>query len=183
MMDDAYEKLLALLDRHGAAYRLIDHPPEGQTDKVSALRGHPLGSAAKCLILIVKLGRKITRFFLAVVPGDARVDTSKIRALLGATYVGFAATDVAEQLSGSIAGTVLPFTFHPDLILIADPSLQDHDEIILQRRPARSVNRPPNSRLFRIGKTPPRTNLFRAAFFGDVGVSMTQRLVRSSDRR
>jgi len=63
------------------------------------------------------------------VPGDARVDTNKIRALLGATYVGFAATDVAERLAGSAAGTVLPFAFHPDLTLIADPSLLDHTEI------------------------------------------------------
>ncbi len=129
MMDDAYGNLVAFLDRHGAAYRLIDHPPEGQTDKVSELRGHPVGAAAKCIILIAKLGRKTTRFILAVVPGDARVDTSKIRGLLGATYVGFAATEMAERLAGSVAGTVLPFAFHPDLTLIADPSLQDHDEI------------------------------------------------------
>src|SRR5437764_785912 len=95
-LDDAYSKLLAFLDRHGAAYRLIDHQPEGQTDKVSALRGHPVNAAAKCLILIVKLGKKTTRFVLAVVPGDGRVDTSKVRALLGATYVGFAAAEVAE---------------------------------------------------------------------------------------
>ena len=31
---------------------------------------------------------------------------------------GFAATDVAEQLAGSVAGTVLSFAFHPDLTLI-----------------------------------------------------------------
>jgi Ala-tRNA(Pro) deacylase len=128
-MSDTYEKLVAFLDRHGAAYRLIDHPPEGQSDEVSALRGHPVGAAAKCIILIVKLGRKITRFVLAVVPVDARVDTSKIRALFRATYVGFAATDVAERLAGSVVGTVLPFAFHPDLTLIADPSLQDYAEI------------------------------------------------------
>jgi len=109
----SYARLIALLDGHGAAYRLIDHPPEGQTDKVSALRGHPVAAAAKCIILIVKLGKKTTRFILAVVPGDARVDTAKIRALFGATYVGFAATDAAERLAGSVAGTVLPFALHP----------------------------------------------------------------------
>jgi hypothetical protein len=42
MMDDAYAKLVAFLDRHGAAYRLIDHPPEGQTDKVSIDAGGAL---------------------------------------------------------------------------------------------------------------------------------------------
>src|SRR5262245_32038979 len=39
LMSGTYERLIALLDTHKASYRLIDHPPEGQTDKVSALRG------------------------------------------------------------------------------------------------------------------------------------------------
>jgi Ala-tRNA(Pro) deacylase len=128
-MDVTYTKLIAFLDRHGVTYRLIDHLPEGQTDKVSAFRGHPVAAAAKCIILIAKLGKKTTRFVLAVVPGSARVDTAKVRTLLGATYVGFAATDVAERLAGSMAGTVLPFAFHPDLILIADASLKNHEEV------------------------------------------------------
>src|SRR5262249_8367885 len=125
-----YQKLITLLDDFGASYRLIDHEAEGQTDKVSAMRGHPVAAAAKCIVLIVKLGKKTTRFVLAVVPGDARVDTGKVRALVdGATYVGFAATDVAERLAGCVPGTVLPFAFHPDLTLIADPRIELHAEL------------------------------------------------------
>src|SRR5882757_11012740 len=37
------------------------------------------------------------RFVLAVVPGHARVDTGKVKALFNGTYAGFAATDVAED--------------------------------------------------------------------------------------
>jgi Ala-tRNA(Pro) deacylase len=47
----------------------------------------------------------------------------------GATYAGFAATDVAERLAGSVAGTVLPFAFHQDLMLIADPSITQFEEL------------------------------------------------------
>ena len=127
---DRYQELIALLDGAGANYRTIDHAPEGQTDKVSALRGNDIAAAAKCIILIVKIGKKQTRFVLAVIPGDARVDMAKLRALYpGATYAGFAATDVAERLAGSVAGTVLPFAFHPDLRLIADPGVARHAEI------------------------------------------------------
>jgi Ala-tRNA(Pro) deacylase len=129
-MSDTYEKLIALLDGHKASYRLIDHAPEGQTDKVSALRGHPVAAAAKCIVLIVKIGKKTSRFVLAVVPGDARVDTTKVKSLFsGASYAGFAAADVAERLAGSVAGTVLPFAFHSDLMLIADPSITEHEEL------------------------------------------------------
>ena len=129
-MHETYEELIAFLDANNASYRLIDHAPEGQTDKVSALRGHPVEAAAKCIMLIVKIGKKTSRFVLAVVPGNARVDTGKIKSLFsGATYVGFAATDVAERLAGSVAGTVLPFAFHADLVLIADPSITRHEEL------------------------------------------------------
>ena len=129
MSHATYDSLIELLDANKASYRLIDHEPEGQTDKVSAMRGHPVEAAAKCIVLIVKIGKKSSRFVLAVVPGHARVDTGKVKALFNGTYAGFAATDVAERLAGSVAGTVLPFTFHPDLMLIADPSISDHDEL------------------------------------------------------
>ncbi|MGW0249122.1 YbaK/EbsC family protein [Nocardia goodfellowii] len=85
---DAYERVVADLEAAGANYRLIDHAPEGRTQQVSALRGHDLALAAKCLIVMVKIGKKQTRYVLAVVPGDARVDLQAIRALLGGTYVG-----------------------------------------------------------------------------------------------
>ena len=42
-------------------------------------------------MLIVKIGKKTSRFVLAVIPGNARVE--------------FAATDVAERLAGSVADT------------------------------------------------------------------------------
>jgi Ala-tRNA(Pro) deacylase len=129
-MSDRYQELITLLDAAGASYRAIDHAPEGQTDKVSALRGHDVAAAAKCIILIIKIGKKQTRFVLAVVPGDARVDMAKVRKLYpGATYAGFASTDVAERLAGSVAGTVLPFAFHSDLALIVDPTIERHPEL------------------------------------------------------
>ena len=47
MSHATYDKLIELLDTNKASYRLIDHEPEGQTDKVSAMRGHPVEAAAK----------------------------------------------------------------------------------------------------------------------------------------
>jgi Ala-tRNA(Pro) deacylase len=129
-MHETYDKLIALLDANKASYRLIDHAAEGQTDKVSALRGHPVEAAAKCIVLIVKIGKKTSRFVLAVIPGNTHVDTGKIKSLFSdATYAGFAATDVAERLAGSVVGTILPFTFRPELVLIADPSITQHQEL------------------------------------------------------
>jgi Ala-tRNA(Pro) deacylase len=128
-IEDTYTQLIALLDQHGVCYRLIDHAPEGRTELVSPMRGNALSQAAKCIILMVKIGKKITRYVLAVVPGDAKVDLQALKALMRGTYVAFASTDIAERLAGSVTGTVLPFSFNPELELVVDPSLLENDEI------------------------------------------------------
>lgn len=126
---DVYARLIAELDAAGAQYRLIEHAPEGRTEVVSALRGHALAHAAKCLILLVKMGKKQTLYVLAVLPGDARLDLAAVKALLGASYVAFADTSKAEELAGSPTGTVLPFSYDERLELIADPALLDCYEL------------------------------------------------------
>jgi Ala-tRNA(Pro) deacylase len=126
---DAYTRLLAILDAQAARYRIIEHAPEGRTDVVSAMRGNELSDAAKCIVLMVKIGKKTTRYVLAVVPGNARVDFGRVRALFGATYVSFAATDEAERLAGSVAGTILPFAFDSELELVVDPALLERSEL------------------------------------------------------
>lgn len=127
--EDTYTKLIALLDSHGAHYRLIDHAPEGRTEIVSPMRGNALSQAAKCIVLMVKQGKKVTKYILAVVPGDARVDLNAVKALMQGTYVAFASQDIAERLAGSVAGTVLPFSFSSELELLVDPSLLENDEL------------------------------------------------------
>ncbi|TDC44983.1 YbaK/prolyl-tRNA synthetase associated domain-containing protein [Actinomadura sp. KC345] len=124
-----YERLILDLDAAGARYRLIDHASEGRTDLVSALRGHDVARAAKCLVVMVKIGKKVTRHVLAVVPGDARLDLTAVKALLDGTYAAFAGRDKAEELAGSVSGTVLPFSYHPGLEVVADPALFEVPEL------------------------------------------------------
>jgi Ala-tRNA(Pro) deacylase len=128
-MVDTYTQLIGFLDGHGVPYRLIDHAPEGRTEVVSPMRGNALQQAAKCIVMMVKVGKKVTKYILGVVPGDARVDLNAVKALLGGTYISFASADIAEKLAGSVAGTILPFSFHHELELVVDPSLLENDEI------------------------------------------------------
>lgn len=127
-MSDTYSRLIALLNERGAGYRVIEHPPEGRTEIVSSMRGHPVVQAAKCMILITKL-RKQTRYVLAVVPGNARIDLGAVKRVTGSTYVSFAAPQIAEELSGSVMGGVMPFSFDPRLELIVDPELLRQEEL------------------------------------------------------
>lgn len=128
-LEDTYTQLITFLDGHGVQYRLIDHLPEGRTEIVSPMRGNALSQAAKCIILMVKIGKKVTKYVLAVIPGDARLDLNAVKALMGGTYISFASSDIAERLAGSVAGTILPFAFNPDLELIVDPTLLKNDEL------------------------------------------------------
>jgi len=126
---DTYAQLITFLEQHGVPYRLIDHAHEGRTEIVSQMRGNMLSQAAKCIVLMVKMGKKITRYVLAVIPGDNRVDLHAVKTLMQGTYVAFASSDIAERLSGSVTGTILPFSFNPELELVVDLSLLENDEI------------------------------------------------------
>ncbi len=127
---DAHNQLIDFLNQNNAHYRLLDHAPEGRTEEVSKLRGNQLSQAAKCMVIMVKLGKREKRFVLAVVPGDSRLDMNAVKTLFKGEYASFAPTDVAERMTGCIAGTILPISFNPDLPLVCDPALLAHDEIV-----------------------------------------------------
>ena len=127
--NDTYARLIELLDQHNAQYRLIDHPSEGRTEIVSPMRGNKVSQAAKCIVIMVKITKKEKKYVLGVVPGDARMDLNAVKELFQGVYVSFASPEVAEKLADSVSGTILPFSFNPDLELIVDPKLLENDEI------------------------------------------------------
>jgi Ala-tRNA(Pro) deacylase len=126
---DSRTRLLDLLVRGGAHYRLLSHAPQGRTDLASALRGHRLEQAAKSLVIRVALSRKRRRYVIAVVPGDRRVDLAALSALYAGEEASFAVRGVAEQLTGCVSGSIMPLSFDPDLEVVADPDLFEHEEI------------------------------------------------------
>ncbi|GKQ38555.1 YbaK/EbsC family protein [Streptomyces sp. A012304] len=126
---DSRTRLLDLLVRGGAHYRLLSHAPQGRTDLASALRGHRLEQAAKSLVIRVALSRKRRRYVIAVVPSDRRVDLAALSALYTGEEASFAVRGVAEQLTGCVSGSIMPLSFDPDLEVVADPDLFEHEEI------------------------------------------------------
>jgi len=128
-MNDTYTKLIEFLDQNTAEYRLIDHPPEGRTEIVSPMHGNEISQAAKCIVIMVKISKKEKKYILAVVPGDAKIDLNAIKELFDGTYISFATPEIAEELAGCVSGTILPFSFNPELELIVDPALLENTEI------------------------------------------------------
>lgn len=128
-MKDTYTKLIELLDKHKAKYRLINHAPEGRTEIVSPMRGNKLSQAAKCMVLTVHIGKKDTKYVLGVIPGDKQIDFNAVKNLFKASYVSFSPQDMTEKLAQSVVGTVLPLSFSSELELIVDPSLLVNNEL------------------------------------------------------
>jgi Ala-tRNA(Pro) deacylase len=126
--NSTYRHLVALLAEHEADFELVDHDPVGTTELVSALRGHPVRQAAKCLMLLVKLDRR-KKYVLAVVPGDRKVDLDLVRARYQARYAGFCDTETTERLAHAITGTVLPFALDPEVELLVDPSVLEQPRL------------------------------------------------------
>jgi Ala-tRNA(Pro) deacylase len=126
---ETYHRLITLLDGGCARYRLIDHASAGSTDVVSRLRGNPLAAAAKCIVVRVGLSKRERQYLLAVVPGDRRVDLELVRRLYRGRDAAFAQREVAERLAGCVSGSILPFSFHPDLQVVVDRRLLVHDQL------------------------------------------------------
>ena len=126
---DTYSILINLLENHHADYRLIDHPAEGKTEIVSKYRGNLLSQAAKCMVLTINIGKKEKKYVLGVIPGDRQIDFAAVKELMHASYVSFTPQEITEKLAQSVVGTILPFTFSPELELIVDPSLLINEEL------------------------------------------------------
>jgi Ala-tRNA(Pro) deacylase len=125
-----HERLKALLDLEGASYRVIEHVPEGHTELIAKIRGNRLEQAIKSIVVQVRMNKRDNIYCLANVPGDCRVDLDGIKAHYQADSVGIANREKAEQLTGCVIGSIPPFSFNDQLILLADPLIRENTEVV-----------------------------------------------------
>lgn len=128
--DDIHEQLCALLDREGATYRVIEHEPEGRTEVIAKIRGNRIEQSIKSMVLQVRMTRKENIYCLANIPGNCRVDLDGIKKYFHADSVAFAKREKAQELTGCVIGAIPPFSFHEQLQLLADPRIQQNEEIV-----------------------------------------------------
>jgi Ala-tRNA(Pro) deacylase len=127
---DTHEQLRELLDQEGALYRVIEHEPEGRTEVIAKIRGNRIEQSIKSMVLQVRLTRKENIYCLANVPGDCRVDFEGVRNYFQADSVAFAKREKAQELTGCVIGAIPPFSLSDQLQLLADPLIQQNDEVV-----------------------------------------------------
>lgn len=129
-MTDVHQRLCDLLDREGATYRVIEHEPEGRTETIARIRGNRIEQSVKSIVVQIRLNRKENIYCLANVPGDCRIDFDGIKNHFQADSVAFASREKAQKLTGCVIGAIPPFSFSDQLQVLADPLIQQNEEVV-----------------------------------------------------
>jgi len=126
------ELIKNLLDEHGVAYKTFEHEAVRTSEEAAAIRPeYSISQGAKALIIRVKDRENNKSFAQVVVPGDAKFDPKKVRAVLGAKDIRFATPEeVSELTDGIVPGGVPPFGNLFGLTVVAERTLFDNEEII-----------------------------------------------------
>ena len=121
---NTHRQLLALLEQHQARYRVVEHQAVGKCEAASEIRGISLGQGAKALVCKVK-GNGVNQHVLAILAADQQADLSRLAQHIGGSKASLASPAEVDTLTACVFGAIPPFSFHPDLRLIADPLLFD----------------------------------------------------------
>jgi Ala-tRNA(Pro) deacylase len=130
IINDIHKQLCDLLDQDGATYRVLEHEPEGRTEMIAKIRGNRIEQSIKSIVVQVRLNRKENLYCLANVPGDCRIDFDGIKNYFNADSVAFASRDKAQELTGCVIGAIPPFSFSDQLHVLADPLIQENEEVV-----------------------------------------------------
>src|SRR5436190_456550 len=99
---DVFDRLVSLLGEANAKFRVIEHPAEGRSEAISAIRGNRPEQAAKAMVLDLRGGGGGKRHVLAVLPGSRKLDFAALASLFDARKCGFASPQTAQELTGCV---------------------------------------------------------------------------------
>jgi len=129
-MTEIHILLTELLNREGAVYRVVEHELEGRTEVIAKIRGNRIEQSIKSIVVQIRLNRRENIYCLANVPGDCRIDFKGIKQHFNADSVAIASRDKAQELTGCIIGAIPPFSFSDQLQVLADPLIQENEEVV-----------------------------------------------------
>jgi Ala-tRNA(Pro) deacylase len=124
-----FDRLVALFTEQGARFRVVEHPAEGRSDVVAAIRGTRVSQGAKAIVCEID-GAASARYALAVVPGDRKLNMKAVARLAGGRKGSFAKPETAEALTGCVIGSIPPLSFNSALPLIVDAGLLAREDEI-----------------------------------------------------
>lgn len=120
MSTSVFAKICALLDEKKIEYKKFHHDPTRTSEDAARIRGVDLHSGAKALVV---RGSKTKNHYLCVIPADLRLNSKKVRNLIGEN-ISFA--DDPETVTGCVPGSVPPLGSVLGLKTLCDPKLAEN---------------------------------------------------------
>jgi Ala-tRNA(Pro) deacylase len=118
-----FQKLVDLLDAGAARYRVIEHLAAGKSEEVARIRGTEVGQGAKAMACKLQVPGAQAIHVLAVLAADRQLDLAALAQQFGARRASLMSPKEIDAMTGCVLGAIPPFSFHPELRLVADPEL------------------------------------------------------------
>lgn len=118
------ERLRAFLKDTAVTFEETRHAPVFTSEEAAAVRGAPLASGAKALV--VKAGDS---FHLLVIPADRKLESKRAKQALGVKDLRFANREELFERTGLQPGSVPPFGSLFGLATYVDPALAEQPRI------------------------------------------------------
>jgi prolyl-tRNA editing enzyme YbaK/EbsC (Cys-tRNA(Pro) deacylase) len=118
------ERLRTWLAAAAIPVRVLEHAPVRTSAEAAQVRGTRLEAGAKALVV-----RADDRPLHLVLPADRRVDSARLRRLLGVRRLRFATPEELLALTGCVPGAVPPFGNLFGLEVLVDEELTRCEEV------------------------------------------------------
>lgn len=123
-MINPYQAIIDLLGRHSIFYEEVEHEAVYTSEQAAAVSGMDLAAGAKSLLFKTKQD-----FILVVVAGNQRVNSKKLKQILGTKDLHFAKPEEVKEQMGCEVGACYPFGSIASLRTLVDNSLSKHEII------------------------------------------------------
>ena len=124
MADTVFNRVECLLKQHEIVFQVLRHEPVYTSEEAARVRGTPLASGAKALIVKGEEG-----FVMFVVPADRKLDSHAVCRVKGWKKMRFATREEVLELTGLTPGSIPPFGSLFGLHTHCDERLAENDVI------------------------------------------------------
>ena len=124
MSSSVFDRVESLLHEHGITFQVLQHEPVFTSEEAARVRGTPLASGAKALIVKGEEG-----FVMFVVPADRKLDSHAVRRAKGWKKMRFASREEVMELTGLTPGSIPPFGSLFGLPTLCDRRLGENEVI------------------------------------------------------
>jgi len=118
----AFSRLKSFLDENNISYEYKEHEEVRTSEEAAKARGEDIKIGAKAMIL-----KADDRFIMFVLSAAKKIDSRRVKEMLGVKSLRFATPEEVEKLTGCIPGGVPPFANIFGLDLIVDRTIPQNE--------------------------------------------------------